>query len=90
MKSQTKIDHLEVWKSIFTNGNVKRECKNILHVVELLLIKPFTNKKLERVLSPMNQIKTESHNQLGQERLDTQICVGEEGEHHRIQFRPTY
>ena len=78
LKSQTKIDYLEVWKSIFTNDNVKRECKNVLHVIELLLITPFTNAKLERVYSRMNRIKTESHNQLGQERLDTQIRIGEE------------
>ena len=29
LKSQTKTDYLEVWKNIFTNDNVKRECKNI-------------------------------------------------------------
>ena len=27
----------------------------------------------------MNRIKAESHNQLGQERLDTKICIGGEG-----------
>ena len=78
MKLQTKIDYLEVWKSIFTNDNVKRECKNVLHVIELLLITPFTNAKLERVFSRMNRIKTESRNRLEQERLDTQIRVREE------------
>ena len=30
LNSQTKIDYLEVWKSIFTNNIVKRECKNVL------------------------------------------------------------
>ena len=87
MKSQTKIDYLEVWKSIFTNDNVKRECKNVLHVIELLPITPFTNAKLERVFSRMNRIKTESRNRLGQERLDTQICVREEGV-NIIEFNP--
>ena len=62
---QTKIDYLEVWKSIFTNDNVKRECKNVLYVIELLLITSFTNVKLERVFSRMNRIKTESRNRLG-------------------------
>ena len=79
MKSQIKIDYLEVSKSIFTNDNVKRKCKNILYVIELLLITPFTNPKLEHVFSRMNRIKTESHNRFGQEKLDTQIRVGEEG-----------
>ena len=87
MKSQTKIDYLEVWKSIFTNDNVKRECKNVLHVIELLLITPFINTKLERVFSCMNQIKTDWHNWLRQERLDTQIHVGEEGV-NIIEFNP--
>ena len=87
MKSQTKIDYLEVWKSIFTNDNVKRECKNVLHVIELLLITPFTNAKLERVFSRMNRIKTESRNRLGQERLDTQIRVVEVGV-NIIEFNP--
>ena len=87
MKSQTKIDYLEVWKSIFTNDNVKRECKNVLYVIELLLITPFTNAKLERVFSRINQIKTESRNRLGQERLDTQIHVREEGV-NIIEFNP--
>ena len=87
LKSQTKIDYLEVWKSIFTNDNVKRECKNVLHVIELLLITPFTNANLERVFSRMNRIKTESRNRLGQERLDTQIRVVEEGV-NIVEFNP--
>ena len=48
---------------------------------------PFTNAKLEHVFSRMNQIKTESNNWLGQERLDTQICIGEEGL-NIIEFNP--
>ena len=69
--------------------NVKRECKNVLHVIELLMITPFTNTKLERVFSGMNQIKTKSRNQLGQERLDTQIRIGEE-ERNIIEFNQTH
>ena len=34
LKSQTKIYYLEVWKSIFTNDNIKRECRNVLHFIE--------------------------------------------------------
>ena len=43
-----------------------------------MLITLFTNPKLERVFSRMNRIKTESRNRFEQERLDTQIRVGEE------------
>ena len=87
MKSQTKIDYLEVWKTIFTNDNIKRECKNVLYFLELLLTTPFTNTKLGNVFSWMNQAKTELCNRLGQERLDTQICIGEEGV-NIIEFNP--
>ena len=44
-----------------------------------MLIALFTNTKLEHVFGRMNQIKTELHNRLGQERLDTKICIGVEG-----------
>ena len=87
LKSQTKIYYLEVWKSIFTNDNIKRECRNVLHFIEWLLITPFTNAKLEHVFSHMNQIKTKWRNRLGKERLDTQIRVGEEGV-NIIEFNP--
>ena len=61
------------------NEGVVRECKNELHAVEVLLITPFTNAKLERVFSRMNQRKTDFRNCLWQERLDTQMRVGKEG-----------
>ena len=33
LKSQSKVDYLEVWKGIFKNKDVVREYKNVLHVV---------------------------------------------------------
>ena len=79
LKSPSKVDYLEIWKGIFKNEGVVRECKNVLHVVEILLITPFTNAKLEHVFSWMSWIKTDSRNHLGQGRLDTQMRVAEEG-----------
>ena len=76
-----------VWKGIFKNQGVVRECKNVLHVVRILLITPFTNAKLERVFSRMNGIKTDSRNHLGQERLDTQMHFGKE-EVSILEFNP--
>ena len=64
-----------------------KENVKIFYVIKLLLITSFTNAKLEHVFSLMNQTKTESHNRLGQERLDTQICEGEEGV-NIIEFNP--
>ena len=48
-------------------------------MIELLLITLFTNAKFEHVFSRMDQIKTELHNSHGQERLDTQFRIWEEG-----------
>ena len=71
LTSRSKVDYLEVWKGIFKNEGVVRECRSVLHVIEILLITPFTNAKPERVFSRMNRIKTDSRNRFGQERLDT-------------------
>ena len=80
LKSQSKVDYLEVWKGIFKNKGVVRECTNMLHVVKILLITPFANAKLERVFSQMNQIKIDSRTRLGLERIDTQMCISKEGQ----------
>ena len=87
LKSQSKVDYLEVWEGIFKNKGVVRECTNMLHVVEILLITPFANAKLERVFSQMNQIKTDSRTCLGLERLDTQMCISKE-EASIVEFNP--
>ncbi|XP_066915547.1 zinc finger protein 862-like [Clytia hemisphaerica] len=72
-------DYLKVWKEVFSNKGLQDECKNVLHIIEILLITPFTNAKIERVFSRMNRLKTDSRNRLGQARLETQMRVGEEG-----------
>ena len=53
-------------------------CSNILHIIELLFMMPFSNAKLERMFSQMNQVKTNFHNWLGQKRLETLLQIGEE------------
>ena len=78
MKAGEK-DYLKVWKEAFLNEGLQEECKNVLNIIEILLITPFTNAKIERVFSRMNRLKTDSRNRLGQARLETQMRVGEEG-----------
>ena len=43
--------YLEIWKRIFTNHEVKAECMNVLQVLEILLMIPFINTKVERMFS---------------------------------------
>ena len=37
------VNYLEVWAKLLTNKSVKEDCSDVLHVIELLLITPFTN-----------------------------------------------
>ena len=53
-----KINYLEVWLKVFTSDN-KGSYKNVLDIIELLLITPTTTAKLERMFSQIN-IKTNS------------------------------
>ena len=72
------MKYLEIWEKIF-NSDYKDSCKNILHIVALLLITPTTNAKLEQMLSQMNRIKTDWQNRLSREHLECNLCIGEEG-----------
>ena len=55
------------------------ECKNVLHIFEILLITPFSNAKLERVFSRMLRVKNDWHNRLSRDRLSATLMICEEG-----------
>ena len=59
IKNNTKATHLDIWKVIFTNEDVLKECKNSLMMRELLLINLLSNAKLERMFSCMSHVKTD-------------------------------
>ena len=40
--------YLDVWLRLFTITKIKSECSDVLHIIELLLITPYSNAKLER------------------------------------------
>ena len=42
------VNYLDVWSRIFSEKNIRESCKNSLHIIELLLITPATNAKIER------------------------------------------
>lgn len=54
-----KKSYLEIWKSVFCDKTILKDCRNILDVFELFLICPFTNAKLERMFSRMSRVKSE-------------------------------
>ena len=46
-ENDTKAKYSDIWERIFTNEETVKECDNILHLIEILLITPFSNGKLE-------------------------------------------
>ena len=67
------MKYLDVWKKISTNADVKHKCRNGLDIIEILLVTPFSNAKLERMFSRMAYVKSDWHN-----RLDGLLRIGEE------------
>ena len=78
-QDRRKSNYLDIWQKIFHNESIKQECKNVLHVFEIMLIVPFTNGKVELLFSRMNHVKTDIRNRLSRRRLDVCLRVGEEG-----------
>ena len=65
VKNHKKVKYHQIWKKVFENSDLKKECQNVLYAIEILLIIPFTNAKVERLFSRMNWVKTIERNRLG-------------------------
>ena len=74
-----KAKHLDIWERIFTNEETVKECDNILHVIKIFLITPFSNGKLERMFSRMLRVKNDWRNKLGRDQLEALLRISEEG-----------
>ena len=57
-----KLNYLNVWQKLLVNESIKSQCSDVLHVIKLLQITPFTNAKLEQMFSRMNRVKTDFRN----------------------------
>ena len=75
----TELNYLDVWQKLLVNESVKSQCSNILYVIELLLITPFTNTKLQQMFTRMNRVKTDFHNGLSRERLENCLRISKGG-----------
>ena len=51
--------YLNVWSAVFATQEISKECSNVLHIIELLLITPYPNAKLEKMFSKMGRVKTD-------------------------------
>ena len=70
-------NYLDVWSGVFTSNELPKEC--VLHIIELLLITPFSNAKLERMFSTMARVKTDWRNRPGRDRLEESLRISQEG-----------
>jgi hypothetical protein len=70
--------YVDMWSAIFTSEEFRKDCANVLHVIELLLITPFSNAKLERMFSTMKRVKTDWRNHLGRQRLEANLRISQE------------
>ena len=50
-----------------------------MHLIEILLITPFSTRKLERMFSRMLRVKNDLQNKLGRDRLEALLRNSEEG-----------
>ena len=57
--NDTKAKYLDIWERVFTNEETVKKCDNILHLIKILLITHFSNRKLERMLSRMLRVKND-------------------------------
>ena len=62
-----------------TNDSAQKECENIFHLIEILLVTPFTNAKVKRMFSRMNRVKSDWRNRLNRDTLDDLLRIGEDG-----------
>ncbi|XP_057291390.1 zinc finger protein 862-like [Hydractinia symbiolongicarpus] len=71
--------YLKVWKRVFTNEHIRKDCENILHIIEILLCTPFTNAKVERGFSRMARVKSDFRSHLSRDMLDACLRINEDG-----------
>ena len=74
-----KTYYLDIWKIVFSNEAILKECRNVLDVFELFLICPFTNAKLEHMFSYMNRIKNDWCSSLSRDWLDVLLRISKDG-----------
>ena len=76
--SNNKKTYLHIWKIVFSNEAILKECRNVLDIFELFLICPFTNAKLEHMFSRMNRVKNDWRSSLFRDRLDVLLHISKD------------
>ena len=68
-----------LWPTMLTKESYKSDYKNVLHLVELLLVLPISSAQCERAFSSQNRIKSAKRSFLETETTEDLIRISSEG-----------
>lgn len=74
-----KLDYVTLWQTLLTKVPYKEDFKDILHLVEILLVLPISAAQCERAVSAQNRIKSSTRAMLGVSVLEDLIRISSEG-----------
>lgn len=71
--------YVDLWATLLTKTPYKEDLKDVLHLVEILLVLPISAAQCERAISAQNRIKNESRCCLGGQTLEDLMRISLEG-----------
>lgn len=74
-----KLDYANLWQTLLTKVPYKEDFKDVLHLVEILLVLPISAAQCERAVSSQNRIKSSTRASLSPSALEDLICLSSEG-----------
>ena len=77
VKNNPDEHYLNIWQQVFKSKEIQPECRNIFHIIEILLCMLFSNTKLKRLFSRMAHVKNDYRNRLGRDLLNACLRINE-------------
>lgn len=74
-----KLDYANLWQTFLTKVPYKEDFKDVLHLVEILLVLPISAAQCERAVSSQNRIKSSTRASLSVSALEDLICLSSKG-----------
>jgi len=71
--------YVDLWATLLTKTPYKEDLKDVLHLVEILLVLPISAAQCERAISAQNRIKNDSRSCLGGQTLEELMHISLEG-----------
>ena len=89
VKSQfQKLDYVNLWQTFITKAPYKDNFKDVLKLVEIVLVLPISAAQCERAVSAQNRIKNSVRSSLSTSMLEDLIRISSEGP-PTVEFDPT-